>query len=44
VAVREGAVTRLLTEDTALPAHELESALIRRRLPPSVRAYLGSAG
>jgi ATP-dependent Lhr-like helicase len=44
VAVREGAVTRLLADDAAVPAHELESALIRRRLPPSVRAYLGSAG
>jgi len=45
VAVREGAVTRLLAEDVGeRPAHELESALIRRRLPPSVRAYLGSAG
>ncbi|HEV8550761.1 MAG TPA: hypothetical protein VGQ57_17065, partial [Polyangiaceae bacterium] len=44
VAVREGAATRLLAEDGAHPAHELETALIRRRLPPSVRAYLGSAG
>jgi ATP-dependent Lhr-like helicase len=44
VAVREGAVTRLLAEDPALATHELESALTRRRLPPSVRAYLGSAG
>ncbi|HTQ07390.1 MAG TPA: DEAD/DEAH box helicase [Polyangiaceae bacterium] len=44
VAVREGATTRLLSEDAQTPAHELESALIRRRLPPTVRAYLGNAG
>jgi len=44
VAVREGATTRLLAEDAETPAHELESALIRRRLPPTVRAYLGNAG
>ena len=44
VAVREGAATRLLADGDDHPAHELESALIRRRLPPSVRAYLGSAG
>jgi ATP-dependent Lhr-like helicase len=44
VAVREGAATRLLAGEGDHPAHELESALIRRRLPPSVRAYLGSAG
>jgi ATP-dependent Lhr-like helicase len=44
VAVREGAVTKLLADDLGRPAHELESALIRRRLPPTVRAYLGHAG
>ncbi len=44
VAVREGATTRLLAEAPQTPAHELETALIRRRLPPTVRAYLGSAG
>jgi ATP-dependent helicase Lhr and Lhr-like helicase len=44
VAVREGAATRLLADDSRTPAHELESALIRRRLAPSVRAYLGNAG
>ena len=44
VAVREGATTRLLAEDPEKPAHELEAALIRRRLPPTVRAYLGNAG
>jgi len=42
--VREGATTRLLAEDPEKPAHELEAALIRRRLPPTVRAYLGNAG
>jgi len=47
VAVREGAITKFFADDPAQPgrpAHELESALIRRRLPPTVRAYLGSAG
>jgi len=44
VAVREGAATRVLAEEGEHSPHELESALIRRRLPPSVRAYLGSAG
>jgi ATP-dependent Lhr-like helicase len=44
VAVREGATTRLLADDPEKPAHELEAALIRRRLPPTVRAYLGNAG
>jgi ATP-dependent Lhr-like helicase len=44
VAVREGATTRLLSDDAQKPAHELEAALIRRRLPPTVRAYLGNAG
>jgi ATP-dependent Lhr-like helicase len=44
VAVREGATTRLLSEDPQMPNHELETALIRRRLPPTVRAYLGNAG
>ncbi|HSU40039.1 MAG TPA: hypothetical protein VLJ38_10735, partial [Polyangiaceae bacterium] len=44
VAVREGATTRLLAGDAEKPAHELEAALIRRRLPPTVRAYLGNAG
>jgi ATP-dependent Lhr-like helicase len=44
VAIREGTTTRLLSDDPEKPAHELEAALIRRRLPPTVRAYLGNSG
>ncbi|HEY3494038.1 MAG TPA: hypothetical protein VGK73_05100, partial [Polyangiaceae bacterium] len=42
VAAREGAETRVW-DDTGEPNHELTTALIRRRLPPTVRAYLGNA-
>jgi ATP-dependent Lhr-like helicase len=43
VAAREGAETRALDASGEEPDHELKSALIRRRLPPTVRAYLGNA-
>ena len=42
VAAREGAETRVWDESSE-PAHALTAALIRRRLPPTVRAYLGNA-
>jgi ATP-dependent helicase Lhr and Lhr-like helicase len=43
VAAREGAETRVLDAGGEEPNHELASALIRRRLPATVRAYLGNA-
>jgi ATP-dependent Lhr-like helicase len=43
VAVREGALSRSFDEDGEVP-HELRTALIQRRVPPLVRAYLGNAG
>jgi ATP-dependent Lhr-like helicase len=43
VAVREGAEARSF-DDTGEVPHDLERALIQRRLPPLVRAYLGNAG
>ena len=48
IACREGNVTRLLGEhepgcgEPAMLAPELERALVSRKLPPRVRAYLGS--
>jgi len=44
VAAREGTHTYLLTDAGENSLYELESALIRRPLERSVRAYLGSAG
>jgi ATP-dependent Lhr-like helicase len=43
IAAREGAETRVISDDAEAPEHELTSALIRRRLPATVRAYLGNA-
>jgi ATP-dependent Lhr-like helicase len=43
IAVREGAEARAVDESGEVP-HELQRALIQRRLPPLVRAYLGNAG
>jgi ATP-dependent Lhr-like helicase len=43
IAVREGAEARSMDESGEVP-HELRAALIQRRLPPLVRAYLGNAG
>jgi ATP-dependent Lhr-like helicase len=43
IAVREGAEARAIDESGEVP-HELRRALIQRRLPPLVRAYLGNAG
>jgi ATP-dependent helicase Lhr and Lhr-like helicase len=43
VAVREGAEARAFDESGDVP-HDLERALVQRRLPPLVRAYLGNAG
>jgi ATP-dependent helicase Lhr and Lhr-like helicase len=43
IAVREGAEARSIDESGEVP-HELRRALIQRRLPPLVRAYLGNAG
>jgi ATP-dependent helicase Lhr and Lhr-like helicase len=41
VAVREADVTRLLVEASAEEKNILEAALVRRRVAPLVRAYLG---
>lgn len=41
VAVREGDATRLLVEASADERNALEAALVRRRVAPLVRAYLG---
>jgi ATP-dependent helicase Lhr and Lhr-like helicase len=41
VAVREADVTRLLVEASAEERNILEAALVRRRVAPLVRAYLG---
>ena len=43
VAIREGAEARAVDASGEVP-HELRQALIQRRLPPLVRAYLGNAG
>ncbi|MBI3982370.1 MAG: DEAD/DEAH box helicase [Gemmatimonadetes bacterium] len=44
VAVREARETRLLVDADPTTAHELERALVRKRVSPAVRAYLGQAG
>ncbi|HEY6224644.1 MAG TPA: hypothetical protein VIW26_12735, partial [Gemmatimonadales bacterium] len=41
VAVREADATRLLVEASAEQRNALEAALVRRRVAPLVRAYLG---
>jgi ATP-dependent Lhr-like helicase len=41
VAVREGKEVRLLVETTAEAAQALKTALVRQRVAPLVRAYLG---
>jgi ATP-dependent Lhr-like helicase len=41
VAVREGKEPRLLVETTAETAQALKTALVRQRVAPMVRAYLG---
>ncbi len=41
VAVRESDETRLLVEESADERNALEAALVRRRVAPLVRAYLG---
>jgi ATP-dependent Lhr-like helicase len=43
IAVREGAEARTMDESGEIP-HDLRAALIQRKLPPRVRAYLGNAG
>ncbi|HEX6275993.1 MAG TPA: hypothetical protein VFZ53_23295, partial [Polyangiaceae bacterium] len=43
VAVREGAEARTVDDSGEVP-HDLRRALIQRRLPPLVLAYLGNAG
>jgi ATP-dependent Lhr-like helicase len=44
VAVREGRETRLLVEADGPTAHELERALVRKRVSPALRAYFGQVG
>ena len=41
VAVREGDKTRLLVETSAEETNVLQTALVRQRVAPLVRAYLG---
>ena len=41
VAVREGNETRLLVDASAEEANVLQTALVRQRVAPLVRAYLG---
>jgi ATP-dependent Lhr-like helicase len=43
VAAREGAETHALPDGSVEPSHEFAQALLGRRLPPTVRAYLGNA-
>jgi ATP-dependent Lhr-like helicase len=44
VAVREARETRHLAEPGAIAKHEIERALVRKRVSPALRAYLGTAG
>jgi ATP-dependent Lhr-like helicase len=44
VAVREARETRHLVEQDVVTRHHLERALMRKRVSPTLRAYLGSAG
>jgi len=44
VAVREARETRHLVETEGLAKHQIERALVRKRVSPALRAYLGSAG
>lgn len=44
VAVREARETRHLVETEALAKHQIERALVRKRVSPALRAYLGTAG
>jgi ATP-dependent Lhr-like helicase len=44
IAVREARETRHLAEPEGLAKHEIERALVRKRVSPALRAYLGHAG
>jgi ATP-dependent Lhr-like helicase len=44
IAVREARETRHLVEPQGLARHEVERALVRKRVSPALRSYLGSAG
>jgi ATP-dependent Lhr-like helicase len=44
IAVREARETRHLAEPQGLAKHEIERALVRKRVSPALRGYLGSAG
>jgi ATP-dependent Lhr-like helicase len=44
IAVREAKETRHLVEPDVLVKHEIERALVRKRVSPALRAYLGSVG
>jgi ATP-dependent Lhr-like helicase len=44
VAVREARQTRHVGEPGPTPKHEIERALVRKRVSPALRAYLGTAG
>jgi ATP-dependent Lhr-like helicase len=43
IAVREARATRHLVEPEVVARHDLERALVRKRVSPILRAYLGSA-
>ena len=44
IAVREARETRLLVEPEPAERHHIERALVRKRVSPALRAYLGTAG
>jgi ATP-dependent Lhr-like helicase len=44
VAAREGGQFRALTEMGVLTRHDIERALVRKRVSPALRAYLGNVG
>jgi len=44
IAVREARATRHLVETEAVTRHEVERALMRKRVTPVLRAYLGHVG
>jgi ATP-dependent Lhr-like helicase len=44
VAVREAGENRVLVEADSATAYQLERALVRKRVSPALRAYLGQAG
>jgi ATP-dependent Lhr-like helicase len=44
IAVREARETRHLAEPEGLAKHEVERALVRKRVSPALRAYFGTAG